>query len=214
MPCDGAPRKRHRMNTRQPLTLALIARERRLSYRSRLRLFAELRSADGQPVSGARVLFEAECDGSFRPVASATTSPTGTCRARLRAARDRRYRARVEGAASAYSAAVVVAVVPLLTARVDSLQSAARGLAVVSGRVRPRKRYVTIEVEQRFYDRWRTVDTTRVRVRGERFRARIRLTDSGVYRLRAIFAGDALNAPAVSDWLVVERKSPRPLPEV
>ena len=73
---------------------------------------------------------------------------------------------------------------------------------MLSGSVKPRKRFVAVELEYyRPPNGWVTVSTEKVRLRSGKFRAEVPVLDPGEYRARAAFVGDALNMAAASEWV-------------
>ena len=196
------------MSENGAFTLSLSCPRARLRYPSRLSLTAILRRQDGQPVPGARVLFEAELDGAFQPVATAGTDSDGVCAVSLRVRRGRRYRARVARNgrdAEVLSPAADVDVIPRLEAAVVSGSVAAGSRALIAGLIRPRKRYVRVEVEKQLRaDHWDHAGSHDVPIVRGGFKSWIDLPDPGTYRCRVVFDGDALHAEAESNWLTVK----------
>ena len=193
----------------QAFQLTLSSSRTRLRYPSRLRLSAALLTGNGEPVRGARVLFEAEVDDEFVPVANARTDRDGRCSVRLRIRKGRRYRARVSSdgdTGEAISSPMSVVVVPELEAELAAARGESGKRAVIAGLMRPRKRYIHLELERlSSADQWRLVDTREVRLlRGGTFEHELTLNQPGTYRCRVLFAGDASHGDTASRWFVVK----------
>lgn len=187
------------------LTLALACPRSRLLYPNRIALGASLQGGDGTPVAGARIMFEAELDEGFEPVADAVTNEQGKCSVKLRIRRGRRYRARVaseSGQPVAVSTPAAVDVIPRLEAEIRTPRVRAGSRAIVAGQIRPRKRYVKLEVEQQVdATQWMPISSREVWLVRGAFEASVELGPVGSYRCRVLFDGDAQNARATSPWL-------------
>ena len=80
----------------------------------------------------------------------------------------------------------------------------AESRALIAGLIRPRKRYVRVEVERHLRaDDWRHAGSHEVPLVRGAFKSWIDLPDPGVYRCRVVFDGDALHGEAESGWLTV-----------
>ena len=151
-------------------------------------------------------MFEAELDDGFEPVAKSATDKHGTCAIALRVRRGRRYRARVvHGPLELMSPAATVIVVPELEAAVRARSGSTGPRAVLAGALRPRKRFLKVEVERLAADNdWASVAVQQVRLMRGKFEAELALPAPGTYRCRALFDGDAQHAGTSSRWFIVE----------
>ena len=194
--------------TEKGLTLSLTCPRRRLLYPNQLTLEAKLQCGDGQPLAGVRVMFEAELDDGFEPVAHALTDQQGICSIKLRIRRGRRYRARLPGGndlPDLLSSPAAIDVIPRLEARLTTPRVARGSRAVVAGLIRPRKRFLRVEVERNAgAGAWIPFRSYEVRLVRGKFEAAIAAEQEGAYRCRVIFHGDAHHEGATSAWLPLQ----------
>ena len=193
---------------RPSLQLMLSCPRRRLLYPSRVALEASLRTDDGRPIGGARVWFEAELRQGFSAVANAVTDRDGRCSVALRVRRGRRYRARFPGDLDrpetvSHSSSIVV--IPKIEAKLRTRSVRAGSRTVIAGHIRPRKRFVTLEVERHLRGQhWAALESRDIPLVSGAFEAQVELADAGIYRCRVRFDGDTHNAEAASPWLTVQ----------
>jgi hypothetical protein len=134
--------------------------------------------------------------GSFRSIAETSTGPGGSFEFAFRPSRRTIVRVRYPGSstfAASQSPAATIEVKPTLTFREPPYAVRPRELITVPGTISPRKGSVRLQVQRRLGQRYRTVATVSTRVRRGRFRARLRLSRTGLYRMRVVFPGDARN---------------------
>ncbi len=206
-----------------PAQVTLGALATRLAYPAPAQLAGRVTDALGQPLAGAPVAVQMLARSGFATVQRTTTGPDGAFAATLPTARNRSYRAvrDVPGADRVASPAVPVSVAPAVTATAAARVRAGRRF-VVSGTVAPRKAAVFVSAARRLGRgrHARPAVYRRIAVRDGRFRAVLRLRRTGLYRVRAGFAGDALNAPSRSADVLVRavrrgaplRAAPAPAP--
>ncbi len=179
----------------------------RLAFPAPAQLAGRMTDAAGQPVAGAPVAVQMLTTGrGFQTIQRTATGGDGWFTATVPTARNRSYRAvrDVTGPERIASPAVPVSVAPAVTAAAAT-RVRAGGRIVVPGSVSPRKGAVFVSAARRV-GRGRHARPEvyrRVALRGARFRAVLRLRRPALYRVRAGFAGDRINAPSRSSDLLV-----------
>jgi hypothetical protein len=173
--------------------LTLGAQRRLFSYPEPARLGGRLTDPSGTGVSGVRVRIQVLTSRGFRAVGQAFTDPAGSYTAELPTTRNRTVRALVGNIASA---PVKLTVAPALAARSKARRVLAGRRAVLTGRLRPKKPAVIVQIARQVGARFVRVGALRFRTRDGRYRAAVRLARPGLYRLRVTFRGDRRNASA------------------
>ena len=179
--------------------LSLSANRRAFSFPEPARLSGRLVTASGAPIGGQRVRIQVLTARGFKAVASAVTGPDGGWTAELPTSRNRVVRARVGKIASNK---VTLKVAPALEVTAPATRVKAGRRSVIKGGLRPKKGLVVVTGYRETRGRYRRAFAMRVRAKGGRFRAAVRLARPGLYRLRLRFAGDKRNAPAQADYYV------------
>jgi hypothetical protein len=192
-------------------TLALESVRGRIPYGRKAQLKGSLRGPDGAPQSAQGVRIRA-----FSPVGTASTvgelatDAQGSFKAAIRLPFNRTLRAEFGGnpvLRPAFSARVPIGVRPRLTAKLA--RSAASALpagtrVLVTGSVRPRKRFVLLILDRRKSSgSYRRIAKLKVRARRGKVRARYRFKHAGAYRLRLGVDADGRNLSARSDPLAL-----------
>jgi hypothetical protein len=179
--------------------LTLSASRLAFSYPEPAQLSGALLDGNAQPIGGRRVRIQVLTAKGYRAVASAVTGPDGRFSANLPTSRNRKVRALV---GRVTSRPVQLRVAPALRVRAPARRVLRGRRAVLTGTLRPRKGTVTVEAARQVGTRFVRAVRVKVRARGGRFRAAVRLARPGLYRLRVRFTGDRRNAAAQSDWYV------------
>jgi hypothetical protein len=199
---------------RAATTLALESLRGRIQYGRKAQLQGSLRGGDGAPQSALGVRIRAFSPvGTASTVSELATDAQGSFKAAIRLPFNRTLRAEFEGNPAlrpAFSARVPIGVRPRLTARLARsaagvLPAGARVL--VTGSVRPRKRFVLLIVDRRKSSgSYRRIAKLKVRARRGKVRTRYRFTHAGAYRLRLGVDADGRNLSARSDPITLTVK--------
>jgi N-acetylmuramoyl-L-alanine amidase len=196
--------------------LSLTATARELRYPTSMRLSGRLMAPEGEVVSGVEIHVQAVKGRSIRRLGEATTDVNGEWALTLASPRSRSLRA-VEIAASANvprtaSPILTVTVAPVVSARLAARRITAGGAIGVSGKIAPRKRKLALQfARQKRAGGYGVGKVMPIGARNGRFARALRLREPGLYRVRALFQGDATNAPAHSRWMYVRAvRAPSP----
>jgi hypothetical protein len=195
-------------------TLALKSLRGRIPYGRKARLEGSLKGVDGVPQSAQRVRIRAFSPlGTTSTVSEPSTDAQGSFGTAVRLPFNRTLRAEFEGnpvLRPAFSARVPIGVRPRLEARLaGSGASALRAgrRVLVTGSVRPRKRFVLLIVDRRkSTGSYRRIAKLEIRARRGRIRARYRFAHPGFYRLRLGVDADGRNLSARSDPIALTVK--------
>jgi hypothetical protein len=157
----------------------------------------------GGPLVNETVEVQTNGTGLWRTSSTATTAPDGTFATELRPRRRLYVRLRYPGRAElrrATSARLLLHLRPLITLR-SPVTSSARGARVpVKGTVSPRKRFVTLVVQQRKEGRYRRAGVRAVRARRGRFSTSFKPAVAATYRYAVIALNDADTDRGSTGW--------------
>jgi N-acetylmuramoyl-L-alanine amidase len=157
----------------------------------------------GSPLVNETVEVQTNGTGLWRTTSTATTAPDGTFATELRPRRRLYVRLRYPGRAElrrATSARLLLHLRPLITLR-SPVTSSARGARVpVKGTVSPRKRFVTLVVQQRREGRYRRAGVRAVRARRGRFSTSFKPAVAASYRYAVIALNDADTDRGSTGW--------------
>ncbi|HYN91777.1 MAG TPA: N-acetylmuramoyl-L-alanine amidase [Thermoleophilaceae bacterium] len=149
--------------------------------------------ADGGPLSGQVVEVQVNSDGAWRTSRRATTAADGVFATELKPARRMYVRVRYPGSGEVRGSASpqqLLRLRPVIELD-DPPSRAARGARVaLSGTVAPRKRVVTVVLQQSIRGRWRKVGTRAVRARRGRFSSSFVPGFRARYRYYAVVRSD------------------------
>jgi len=184
-------------------SLSLGALPSVVGYPGPARFSGRLALPDGSTPANRPIVVERRApDGTFAPVAEATTAPDGTWRASSATDSSASYRASWSGDPSHAPVASPAAAVPVRAA--VSLRAAARHVkagraARLAGTVAPAKGLVRVVLSRRGANgRYLVVLSRRVRVRAGRFTYAVTLRARGLYRVSARTGTDPRNASGSS----------------
>ena len=203
------PDLRRRVGDVQPTGIPVNATQlsatppRTVTYPNPARITGSLSGA-GQGVTV--YLQRMSASGSFRSIAETSTGPDGSFEFEFKPSRRSVIRLRYPGSstfAASESRPATINVRPTLTFRQAPPAVRPRQLISVPGTISPRKARVRVQVQRRSGSRYRTVATVRTPVKRGRFKARLRLSRTGVYRMRVVFPGDARNLSARGKYFPV-----------
>ena len=162
-----------------------------------------LSGPDGGPLMNEAVEVQTNGTGVWKTSSVATTAPDGTFATELRPRRRVYVRLRWPGRAGlrrATSSRLLLHLRPLIMLR-SPAQSGATGVRVpVSGTISPRKRFVTLVLQQRIRGRYRRVGARAVRVRRGRFSTSFVPAFSAAYRYAVVSVNDADTDRASTGW--------------
>jgi hypothetical protein len=182
--------------------LSLSATATRLRYPATAQLAGRLAMPDGSPVAGAPLALQLLGISGFRTVTQPVTGADGSFTALVPTTVSRVFRVLYAGDAQhgpATSGQVRVAVAAVVSARAGARRVRAGAATLLTGSVRPRKATLRLTVERQLRAaRYAPSAKRSVKLKGGRFRLRVRLPRPGLYRLRVAFPGDRLNAAAKS----------------
>jgi len=149
-------------------------------------------------------------NGTFKTIVRGTTGPGGSFALQFNPSKRVVVRVRFPGDAehgASESRPAPVNVRPLLTWTPPASRSAPGALIAVRGTIAPRKPAVRLIVERRSgKGRKGVVASVPARASTGRFKARIRIHNAGLYRMRVIFAGDKKNLAIYGKWFFVRVK--------
>jgi hypothetical protein len=162
-----------------------------------------LSGLDGGPLANETVKVQTNSEGVWKTAASATTALDGTFATELRPRRRLYVRLRYRGRAGlrrATSARMLLHLHPLITLRTPVASGVPGARVRVAGRVAPRKRFVTLVVQQRRRGRYRKVRARAVRVRRGRFSTSFVPAFSADYRYAVVAVNDADTDRGSTGW--------------
>jgi hypothetical protein len=168
----------------------------RVRYGESAVLSGTLRTMKGEPVGGLALNAQELRGGSWRTIASTTTGADGSFSLAARPSRNGALRAEFDGAPGflgSFSKQALVQVRAAITLKRSVSRASVGRTPSISGSISPAKRSVTLIVEKRVGRANRRVARYVVPVRNGRFRKAYRLRSRGLYRYRAVFAGDSSN---------------------
>ncbi|MBX5469659.1 MAG: peptidoglycan recognition protein [Thermoleophilaceae bacterium] len=183
-----------------------------LTYGAATRLSGTLRTLKGPALPGAPVNVQMFSGGAWKTIASTTTRSDGSWSLQLEPSAKRILRAQFPGRPgylASSSRQVVVQVRPEISLERSVARASVGRTPTIAGRIRPAKRTLTIVVERRVGRTARRVAALRVAVRNGRFRKSFRLPAPGLYRYRAVFAGDRAHLAASSAGVYVRAVASR-----
>jgi hypothetical protein len=165
-----------------------------------------LSGPDGAPLVNETVEVQTNGTGLWKTASLATTAPDGTFATELKPRRRVYVRLRYPGRAElrrATSSRLLLHLRPRIALR-SPAPSGARGERVlVAGTITPRKRFVTLVVQQLIGDRYRKVGAYSVRARRGRFSGYFVPASSGRYRYAVVSVNDADTDRASTGWLAL-----------
>ncbi len=193
-----------------PGTVSLEAPSRTIAYGQSAQVGGRAMTVNGQAIANAEVRVQVRTGKGWQTTSRTTTGADGGWVGTLTSSRTRDVRAVVYsgGARAATSKSLRMAVQPIIVAKAAKRVVFGRPLTV-TGRVRPAKTSVVLEIAREGSDRrYRTVSRVRVKVRKGAFRVTTRLRRPALHRLRVVFRGDSTNARAVSGDVVLRAIRP------
>jgi hypothetical protein len=164
-------------------------------------LSGTLRTMKGEPLGGQGLNAQELTGGSWQTIAGTTTAADGSFSLPVRPSRNGALRAEFDGAPGllgSFSKQALVQVRAAISLTRSVSRASVGRTPSISGRISPAKRSVTLIVEKRVGRANRRVARYVVPVRNGRFRKAYRLRSRGLYRYRAVFAGDSSNLRARS----------------
>ena len=190
--------------TRAQLTLSTGAA--RLAFPAPVTVSGRLALTDGTAIGNARVEIQLRSlTGHFNSVATAQTDGDGNWTATVNSSRTVSVRAYWPGDGTRRAVAspkVSVIVQPTLSLAASDRRLRAGERLKLSGTIAPRKGAVGLLVQKRARGGWRGVAPTGARARGGTWAVKLR-PSAGLYRARALFAGDKRNPKASSPTVFV-----------
>jgi hypothetical protein len=176
-------------------------RKRTIVYGQPAELSGTLYQYGGRPVADAQVQLQRQTTGrTFKTIARTTTADGGAWSLAFVPSKRAVVRVAFPGDAAhrtSQSKTATVQVRPNLTFTKPPSRVRTRTLVNVPGTIAPRKSIVRLVVERRSgRGRKGRIASVRTRVRGGRFKARIRLRSNGLYRMYVIYPGDSKNLSA------------------
>ena len=188
----------------------------RLSLRSPKRItYPKPARLSGSLVGGARgltvYLQRMSSSGAFRSIRKAKTGTGGKFAFELKATRRAVVRVRYPGSArygASQSRRATVQVRPAIRFTRPPSLAEPRALISVPGTIKPSKSQLRLQLQRRSGERWRAAGTLRVKATRGRFKARVRLSRAGSYRLRLVFPGDSRNVATHARWFEVQVSPP------
>jgi hypothetical protein len=162
-----------------------------------------LSGPDGGPLMNEAVEVQTNGTGVWKTSSVATTAPDGTLATELRPRRRVYVRLRWPGRAGlrrATSSRLLLHLRPLITLRSPAESGVTAEHVPVSGTISPRKRFVTLVLQQRIRGRYRKVGARAVRVRRGRFSTSFVPAFSADYRYAVVSANDADTDRASTGW--------------
>jgi hypothetical protein len=184
---------------RASLTLAPLAG--RLAFPQPVQVGGTLALSDGTPIGNARVEIQVRSlRGAFVSIATAQTGADGAWTSSVNSSRTVAVRAYWPGDGTrraVASARTTVVVAPTLSLAPSAKRLRAGQRVKLSGAIAPRKSVVGLVVQRRGRGGWRGVGPRGARATGGSFAVKLRPA-AGLYRARAVFAGDQRNPKASS----------------
>jgi len=162
-----------------------------------------LSGPDGAPLVNETVEVQTNGTGLWKTASLTTTAPDGTFATELQPRRRVYVRLRFPGRAElrrATSSRLLLHLRPLIALR-SPATSGVRGARIrVAGTIAPRKRFVTLVVQQRVAGRYRKVRAQPVRARRGRFTTSFVPLSSGAYRYAVVSVNDADTDRGSTGW--------------
>jgi hypothetical protein len=159
---------------------------------------------DGGPLVNEAVEVQTNGTGVWKTASVTSTAPDGTFATELHPRRRVYVRLRYLGRAElrrATSPRLLLHLRPVITLRTPVASSVPQARVPVSGTIAPRKRFVTLVVQQRIRGRYRNVGVRAVRVRRGRFSTSFVPAFTANYRYAVISVNDADTDRASTGWL-------------
>ena len=167
--------------------------DRAVDYGTLVPVNGTLAGPDGSPLAGQVVELQVNSDNAWRTSRRVTTGADGVFATDLKPAKRMYVRVRYPGSTAVRGAAsprLLLNLRPLLAFERPP-RNARRGRRVVlTGTVAPRKRVVTVVLQQRIRGRWRQVGTRAVRARRGRFETSFVPAFRAAYRYYAVVRSD------------------------
>jgi hypothetical protein len=187
--------------------LTLDAGDRSLSFGQPAQLSGRLTADGGDGLGGVKVSLQIAGSKGFFTTRSTTTAADGAWSVALATSYSRTLRAVARSASGSLvtSRQLRVGVAPRLRLRSRSHVIARRAFTV-KGSARPRVGRITLVLQRNSAGTMRTILRRRVPVRGGRYAVTLRLRESGLHRLRAVFVGDAHNSSARTGYVYVRAR--------
>ena len=167
--------------------------DRRVEYGEIVPVSGALVGPDGNPLAGQAVEVQVNSDNVWRTARRATTGSDGVFLTDLKPAKRMYVRVRYPGSAdirAAASARLLLNLRPVLAFTRPPKRSVRGRRVVVAGTVGPRKRLVTVVLQQRIRGRWRKVGTRSTRTRLGRFETSFVPAFRAAYRYYAVAKSD------------------------
>ena len=158
---------------------------------------------DGGPLVNEAVEVQTNGTGVWKTASVTATAPDGTFAAELRPRRRVYVRLRYPGRAElrrATSSRLLLHLRPVIALREPVTSSVPQARVPVSGTIAPRKRFVTLVLQQRIRGRYRKVGASAARVRRGRFSTSFVPAFSAKYRYAVISVNDADTDRASTGW--------------
>jgi hypothetical protein len=163
-----------------------------------------LSGPDGAALPGETVQVQTNGDGFWRTSSIATTGTDGTLLAELQPRKRVYVRLRYPGRAGlprTSSSRLLLHLRPVIALRATPATARSRRRVRLAGTIAPRKRYVTLVVQQRIRGRYRRVGARAVRVRRGRFTTSFTPAFNADYRYAVVSVNDADTDRASTGWL-------------
>ena len=167
--------------------------DRRVNYGEIVPVTGALLGPDGNPLAGQAVEVQVNSDDVWRTARRATTGADGSFFGDLKPAKRMYVRVRYPGSADlrgAASSRLLLNLHPVLAFDRPPRRGLRGRRVVVAGTVAPRKRMVTVVLQQRIRGRWRKVGTRTVRTRRGRFETSFVPAFRAAYRYYAAVRSD------------------------
>ena len=165
----------------------------RVDYGEVVPVTGALVSPDGNPLVGQAVEVQVNSDNVWRTARRATTGTDGGFLAELKPAKRMYVRVRYPGSADVRGTAsprLLLNLHPVLAFTRPPKRALRGRRVVVAGTVGPRKRAVTVVLQQRIRSRWRKVGTRSARTRRGRFETSFVPAFRAAYRYYAVAQSD------------------------
>jgi len=182
-----------------------------VAYPNPARVTGNLSTFGGGGEGGLPVELQRQAtNGSFKTIVRSTTGPGGSFALTFNPSKRAVVRVRFPGDSShgaSESRPATVNVRPVLTWTRPASQVAPKALISVPGTIAPRKSIVKLIVVRRSgKGRKGVVASVPAKASSGKYKARIRITGPGLYRMRVIFSGDKKNLPIYGKWFFVRVK--------
>ncbi len=184
------------------VTAKIGARGATVSYGAQVPVTGTLTAGGAAPNTGLPVQIQAFVGSRWKTVTTVTTTPAGAYSASVNLARTRNLRARFAGQAglrATNSKPVPAGVRPIVSITRRPKRARAGVRAILRGRVRPRRTYAWVVLQQRRGKGWRVVASRKVRTaRNGSFTGFFVASGAGRYRIYAATKKDRVLARGVS----------------